>query len=206
MNTLKIYFEDMWGYDTYQFNLHDNYFVNLFKQNYNVVIDPNPDILIYSVFGSNNRVVPFQDAMPIGSNEGQDLAIAEDIYPITFEIEEPQHAVINDNLPDDNLLPHSNEIHDVENSMTFVDANPSNSYTVIKHIKNKIKKIDKQIRNHELELYRLRELQDLRRRHGRRTFESSREFRTQTDNIEREIRHLLRERLEWQRQLPIEIS
>jgi hypothetical protein len=174
-------------------------------------IDQNKHKLIFSgggqVFGSNNRVVPFQDAMPIGSNEGQDLTIAEDIYPITFEIEEePQHAIINDNLPDDNLLPHSNEIRDVENSITFVDANPSNSYTVIKHIKNKIKKIDKQIRNYQFELDRLRELQNLRRRHGRRTFESSREFRTQTDNIEREIRHLLRERREWQQQLPIEIS
>ena len=78
MNTLKIYFEDMWGYDTYQFNPHDNYFVNLFKQDYNVVIDSNPDILIYSVFGSNNRRYNCKKIFFCGENIGHNFKHPKD--------------------------------------------------------------------------------------------------------------------------------
>jgi hypothetical protein len=78
MNTLKIYFEDMWGYDTYQFNPHDNYFINLFKQHYNVVIDPNPDILIYSVFGSNNKRYNCKKIFFCGENIGHNFKHPKD--------------------------------------------------------------------------------------------------------------------------------
>ena len=61
-NTLKVAFADMWGFVDrtsqgdlpYEFNPHDNYFTDLFSQQYNVIIDQNkPDLLIYSVFGNS---------------------------------------------------------------------------------------------------------------------------------------------------------
>ena len=53
---LKLAFSDMWGFEDYQFNLHDNYFTDLFKTKFNVEIDQNnPDLLIYSVFGSSYK-------------------------------------------------------------------------------------------------------------------------------------------------------
>lgn len=70
MKTIKLFFEDMWGYDQFQFNPNDNYFVNLFKLNYNVVIDPNPDILIFSVFGLNNRKYNCKKIFFCGENTG----------------------------------------------------------------------------------------------------------------------------------------
>ena len=70
MKTIKLFFEDMWGYDNFQFNPYDNYFVNLFKLSYNVVIDPNPDILIYSVFGFNNRNYNCKKIFFCGENTG----------------------------------------------------------------------------------------------------------------------------------------
>lgn len=49
---IRLYFVDMWGHGPYIFNLHDNYFVDLFSLQYTVIIDNiNPDILIYSCFG-----------------------------------------------------------------------------------------------------------------------------------------------------------
>lgn len=73
MKTLKLYFEDMWGYDQFQFNPHDNYFTNLFKLNFNVVIDPNPDILIFSVFGLNNRRYNCKKIFFCGENTGHNF-------------------------------------------------------------------------------------------------------------------------------------
>jgi hypothetical protein len=70
MKTLKIYFEDMWGYDQFQFNHHNNYFVSLLSKKYNVVIDPNPDILFFSVFGLNNRRYNCKKVFVCGENTG----------------------------------------------------------------------------------------------------------------------------------------
>ena len=207
MNNMKIYIYKLCEYLQRVFNREAKMFFDIHQNKHKLIFSGGGQI-----FGSNNRVVPFQDAIPIGSNEGQNLTIVEDIYPITFDINdnEPQYArsaIINDDLPDDNLLPHSNEIRDGENSIPirYVEANPSNSNTVINSINNKIKKIDRQIKNHELELNRLKEMQEIRRRRGRRTIESNREYITQVQNIQREIRNLERERLQWQEQLPIQI-
>lgn len=53
---LKLAFSDMWGFEDYQFNPHDNYFTDLFKTKFNVEINQNnPDLLIYSVFGNNYK-------------------------------------------------------------------------------------------------------------------------------------------------------
>jgi len=52
---LRIFFTDMWGHGSYQFNPCDNYFSDLLSQVFTLVIDPvNPEILIYSCFGSNH--------------------------------------------------------------------------------------------------------------------------------------------------------
>lgn len=53
--TLKILFTDMWGYDQYTFNSHDNYFFDLLSTKFNVVVDNNPDLLIFSCFGDSNK-------------------------------------------------------------------------------------------------------------------------------------------------------
>jgi len=73
MKQLKIYFEDMWGYDQFQFNPQDNYFINLFKQEYEVVVDPDPDILIYSVFGYNNKKYNCKKVFVCGENIGNNF-------------------------------------------------------------------------------------------------------------------------------------
>jgi hypothetical protein len=53
---LRLYFADMWGHGPYQFNMHDNYFTDLFSLKYDVIIDSNnPDILLYSCFGLDHR-------------------------------------------------------------------------------------------------------------------------------------------------------
>jgi hypothetical protein len=55
-NRIKIAFSDMWGFEGYQFNPLDNYFTDLFSLSFDVEIDPHdPDLLIYSVFGSNYK-------------------------------------------------------------------------------------------------------------------------------------------------------
>jgi hypothetical protein len=50
MKKIKIDFTDFWG----DFNKTDNYFYNLLKEDYDVEISNNPDVLFFSVFGSNN--------------------------------------------------------------------------------------------------------------------------------------------------------
>lgn len=50
MKIIKLNFSDFWaGFDKY-----NNYFYNLISEDYEVVISEQPDILIYSVFGSNH--------------------------------------------------------------------------------------------------------------------------------------------------------
>ena len=62
---LKIAFSDMWGFKdrlptggtlSYEFNPNDNYFTDLLKMHFDVTVDhANPDLLIYSCFGTNYR-------------------------------------------------------------------------------------------------------------------------------------------------------
>jgi hypothetical protein len=40
---LKIYFSDFW----HGFDIHDNIFINLLKDNFDVTVDKNPDILFF---------------------------------------------------------------------------------------------------------------------------------------------------------------
>ena len=50
MRTIKINFSDWWG----GFNKTDNYFYNLLKDNYNIIISDNPDYLFFSIFGNSH--------------------------------------------------------------------------------------------------------------------------------------------------------
>ncbi len=55
-NTLRIAFADMWGFEKYQFNPHDNYFTDLLGTKFNIEINQEkPDLLIYSVFGDTYK-------------------------------------------------------------------------------------------------------------------------------------------------------
>lgn len=66
---IKINFTDFWGgYDPY-----DNYFTNILKENYNVVISDNPDYLFYSVFGNNNLNFKCTKIFFSGENIGPDF-------------------------------------------------------------------------------------------------------------------------------------
>lgn len=52
---IRVWFEDMWGYEQYLFNINDNYFTNMLSLKYDVVLDENaPDLLIYSCFSKNH--------------------------------------------------------------------------------------------------------------------------------------------------------
>ena len=52
-NKLKLAFSDMWGFEDYQFNPEDNYFTDLLGLRFDIELNQkNPDLLIYSVFGS----------------------------------------------------------------------------------------------------------------------------------------------------------
>tara|TARA_B100000674_G_scaffold499057_1_gene541370 strand:+ start:29728 stop:30612 length:885 start_codon:yes stop_codon:yes gene_type:complete len=45
----------MWGYDPYMFNMTNNYFTNLLGLRYKIrITSENPDLLIFSCFGSNH--------------------------------------------------------------------------------------------------------------------------------------------------------
>ena len=56
MSKIKLGFTDMWGYAQYMFNPTDNYFTDLFSLKYDVEINnEKPDVLVYSVFGTNHK-------------------------------------------------------------------------------------------------------------------------------------------------------
>jgi alpha(1,3/1,4) fucosyltransferase len=46
---IRIWFTDFWG----GFDNYNNYFTNLLKQHFNIVLDPDPDFLIHSVYDRN---------------------------------------------------------------------------------------------------------------------------------------------------------
>ena len=49
MNTIKLNFSDFWD----GFDKENNFFINLLRQKYSIVISDNPDFLIYSLFGTD---------------------------------------------------------------------------------------------------------------------------------------------------------
>lgn len=53
--SISLAFADMWGHGPYVFNPHDNFFTDLFSLKFTPIVDDvNPDILIYSCFGTQH--------------------------------------------------------------------------------------------------------------------------------------------------------
>ena len=66
---LKLAFSDMWGFENYQFNSHDNYFSDLFKTKFDIEINQNnPDLLVYSVFGDTYKSYKCKKILFSGEN------------------------------------------------------------------------------------------------------------------------------------------
>lgn len=49
MQTIKIFFTDLWPNAS-----KENYFLNFLQRHFNVVVDPEPDYLFYSVYGNEH--------------------------------------------------------------------------------------------------------------------------------------------------------
>jgi hypothetical protein len=50
MRQIKIFFEDFWP----KFDPSDNFIINILRREYEIVIDPNPDYLFFSVYSYNH--------------------------------------------------------------------------------------------------------------------------------------------------------
>ncbi|MEZ4795940.1 MAG: glycosyltransferase family 10 [Flavobacteriaceae bacterium] len=79
MRELKINFVDFWS----TFIKTDNYFYNLLKQKYNVIIDENPDILFYSSFGKNYLNYNCTRIFYTGENRRPDFSACD--FAFTFD-------------------------------------------------------------------------------------------------------------------------
>jgi len=80
MQNLKIWFTDFWGFEQFVFNPKDNYFYDLMSQEFNVVLDPNPDILFFSCFGNDN--LNFKNCKKVyfcGENQGNNFKHPESV-------------------------------------------------------------------------------------------------------------------------------
>jgi hypothetical protein len=64
MKKIKIDFADFWG----GFDKTDNYFYNLLKEDYEVEISSNPDVLFFSLFGKENARYRCKKAFYTGEN------------------------------------------------------------------------------------------------------------------------------------------
>lgn len=64
MRKIKIDFSDFWG----GFDKTDNYFYNLLKEDYEVEISSNPDVLFFSLFGTQNIRYNCKKAFYTGEN------------------------------------------------------------------------------------------------------------------------------------------
>ena len=65
---IRINFSDFWP----DLNPYDNYFTNILRENYEVEISNNPDVLFYSVFGNNHERFKCIKVFFSGENIGPD--------------------------------------------------------------------------------------------------------------------------------------
>lgn len=80
MKELKINFVDFWpNYDN-----TDNYFYNLLKSNYDLVIDENPDLLFYSSFGHKYLNYKCKRIFYTGENIRPDFAACDFAFSFDF--------------------------------------------------------------------------------------------------------------------------
>jgi len=81
MKKLKLWFEDMWGYENYQFNPSRNYFHDLLSLYFDIELDEiNPDLLIFSCFGLKHRNFQCRKLFFTGENT-KPLGSPNIIYP-----------------------------------------------------------------------------------------------------------------------------
>ena len=79
MKDLKINFVDFWS----TYIKTDNYFYNLLKQHYNLIIDENPDILFYSSFGKEYLNYTCTRIFYTGENRRPDFMACD--FAFTFD-------------------------------------------------------------------------------------------------------------------------
>lgn len=86
MKKIKIDFVDFWG----GFDKTNNYFYNLLKLNYDVIIDQNPDFIIFSIFGNLNKSYNCKKIFYTGENIAPDLTNCD--YSFTFDyLDDPRN-------------------------------------------------------------------------------------------------------------------
>lgn len=86
MKTIKIDFVDFW----YGFNKTDNYFYNILKDRYNIIISEEPDFLFFSVNGFQNRKFGCTKIFYTGENIEPDFNFCD--YALSFDyIDDPRN-------------------------------------------------------------------------------------------------------------------
>jgi hypothetical protein len=78
-NKIKIDFSDFWG----GFDKTDNYFYNLLKEEFDVEISNNPDVLFFSVFGNQHQSYKCKKAFYTGENVAPPLGYCD--YSFSFD-------------------------------------------------------------------------------------------------------------------------
>jgi len=80
--TIKIFFTDFWP----GFNPEDNYFINLLRKHYNIILsEHDPDYLFFSVFGYNHFKFKCKKIFFTGENIRPDLSLCD--YSFTFDFD-----------------------------------------------------------------------------------------------------------------------
>lgn len=80
MKTIKINFVDFWP----NYDKTDNYFYNLLKSNYDLVIDENPDVLFYSSFGQEYLNYKCTRIFYTGENARPDFTACDFAFSFDF--------------------------------------------------------------------------------------------------------------------------
>ena len=89
MKEIKINFTDFWA----NFDKKDNFFYNLLSQNYNVIIDNNPDFIIYSTFGSNYLNYQCKRVFYTGENVRPDFTACDFAFSYDFNSKENHYRL-----------------------------------------------------------------------------------------------------------------
>jgi hypothetical protein len=78
-NKIKIDFSDFWG----GFDKTDNYFYNLLKEEFDIEISNNPDVLFFSVFGNQHQSYQCKKVFYTGENVAPPLGYCD--YSFSFD-------------------------------------------------------------------------------------------------------------------------
>jgi len=84
---LTLFFCDMWGYEGYRFNPKDNFFYNMLSLKYDVSIDPQPDLLIFSCFGDSYKTIRAKRKIYFSSELINEKIIDPALYDLHLGIE-----------------------------------------------------------------------------------------------------------------------